>query len=127
MNKKYYITTLEDSDVKAYCIMSEDGYVMECEQTRDDKKFYEDVERLSKYYNCEELIEPTIIGEKRIEKLKLATIPNIETVLINQLNTEKGKRIVMDYINSVNAFDYELLDELTNFRRVKRNKKQKKK
>lgn len=115
MNKKYYIATLEDSDVKAYCIMSEDGYVMECEQMRDDEKFYEDVKKLSKYYNCEELIEPTVIGEKRIEKFKLATIPNIETVLINQLNTEKGKRIVMDYINSVNAFDYGLLDEFINF------------
>lgn len=116
MEKKYYIATLEGSNVKAYCIMSNDGYVMECEQMRDDKKFYEDVERLSKYYNCEKLEEPTIISKKHIEKLKLFTVPNIETVLINHLNTEKGKKDVLDYINEVNGFNYKLLDELINFR-----------
>lgn len=113
---RYYIATLEDSDVKAYCIMSDDGYVMECEQMRDDKKFYEDVERLSKYYNCEKLEESTIIGKKRIEKLKLTTIPSIKSVLINHLNTEKGKKDVLDYINEVDGFNYKLLDELINFR-----------
>jgi len=119
MENKYYISTLEDENVKAYCIMSDEGCVMECNQMSNDKKFYEDVERLSKYYNCIKIEELTPKGQEALDSRKYTTIPNISVAIGNYIKTDAGKKAVLDYVNSVDGFDYSLLKELVNFRRDK--------
>lgn len=122
METKYYISTLEDDDVKAYCIMSDEGFVMDCNQMSNDKKFYEDVERLSKYYNCIKIEELTRKGQEALDKInsrKYTVIPNISIAIGNYIKTDVGKKVVLDYVNSVDGFDYSLIKELINFRRDK--------
>ena len=121
---KNYISTIEDDEVKAYCIMSGSGFVMACDSMRDDDKFYEDVERLSKYYNCEKFVEPTFKGQKRIDKLKnrtYATIPHISIAMCDFLRTDEGKKLILDYCD----FDFGLLDELINLPRKKNKNREK--
>lgn len=119
---KNYISTIEDDEVKAYCIMNDSGVVVACDSMRDDDKFYEDIERLSKYYNCIKIIELTLIGQEQIDKLRnrnYSKIPHISEVAVNFFKTEKGKKIILDYVKEQDAFDYGLLDELVNLPRKK--------
>ncbi len=115
---KYYISTIEDSEVKAYCVMSDDGFVMACESTRDDEKFFAEVEKAKEYYNCIEIVEPTLTEQEQSNR-NYSKIPHISTSIGNFFKTEKGKKMILDYVKEQDAFDYGLLDELINLPRKK--------
>ena len=111
METKYYISTIEDSEVKAYCIMSNEGLVMECKQMRDDKQFYADVERLCEYYNCIKIQDVPKERQSRV----YGSIPSITVKISDYFKTDEGKKDVWNYVNSVGGFDYDLINEIANF------------
>ena len=96
---RHYIGTIEDSDVKAYCFMNDQGLIVACESiANNDEKFFAEVERVKQFYNAVEMVEPSVESLQKLDdfgnniKHKLVKIPHISTAVSDYCKTEKGKK-----------------------------------
>jgi len=111
---KYYIGCDTATDVKALCIMDECGITIKSEQFLDEKEFEKRVEELSLFYGAIKIDEEVEFKPREVKTV--GKIPNITSVIAGYLKTDKGKRDIIKWAVENDALNWELIEELRNFK-----------
>ena len=107
-NNKVFSVCIFDVENNSF-VISKSGF--------DEKEFKKWVKELSKHYNCER-IEEFEIKEPTKDRV-YAKVPSLSQAIENYLKTDKGKQAMKEYFTENNCIDYNLVEELINFKNKK--------
>jgi len=109
---KYFLSTDSSNGVHVLCIIREDGVVEVSKEFKDENLFIEEMNALAVFYGAIKVEEK----EFDVKRYKHYRIPSISQAMADFLKTEKGKQVTLEFLHKNDCLDWELLEELRNFK-----------